>query len=241
MSETELIGNQPQTEAERRLMEQVTNAKKSQEQNAGSSGKHTSGNHRCFYTPVPHSMKQKGMTAEELTAVNIDKTQMLENLLSQRYAGQEDLLLGELQFAFVAFLMGQSLESFGQWKAIVCLMLCCVEAPLHTRTHLFTKFLAVIIFQLKHGLRSSATSHEQVSFVDESWFSEDNFLQILFKEFLNTIREAQPVDGDLLCQARKLQKILETNLGWHMELESDINIYDNNEFAPVVVTNDTIS
>ena len=33
------------------------------------------------------------------------QTQMLENILDQKYGGHEDLLLGELQFAFVAFLV----------------------------------------------------------------------------------------------------------------------------------------
>ena len=39
-----------------------------------------------------------------------------------------------LQFAFLAFLLGQSLEAFGQWKALLHLLLACEEAPLRTRT-----------------------------------------------------------------------------------------------------------
>jgi len=35
--------------------------------------------------------------------------------------------------------MGQSLEAFGQWKAIVSLFFSCEAAPLHSRTQLFTK------------------------------------------------------------------------------------------------------
>ncbi|KAF3949920.1 hypothetical protein CMV_024263 [Castanea mollissima] len=41
---------------------------------------------------------------QELTSLNIDKTQLLESLLIKDYGGSEDVLLGELQFAFIAFL-----------------------------------------------------------------------------------------------------------------------------------------
>lgn len=81
---------------------------------------------------------------------------MLESLLVKDYGGNEDLLLGELQFSFIAFLvlgllayncifylyylkvfelitrlmwqMGQSLEAFFQWKAIVSLLFGCTDA-----------------------------------------------------------------------------------------------------------------
>ncbi|KAB1222676.1 hypothetical protein CJ030_MR2G007433 [Morella rubra] len=58
-------------------------------------------------------------------------TQLLETLLIKEYGGSEDILLGELQFSFVAFLMGQSLEAFLQWKSLVSLLLGCTEAVDH--------------------------------------------------------------------------------------------------------------
>lgn len=82
------------------------------------------------------------------------QTQLLETVLAKGYGGFEDLLLGELQFAFVAFLvlrakhdfftnlliflntvwnfamvqMGQSLQAFLQWKSLVSLLFGCTEA-----------------------------------------------------------------------------------------------------------------
>ncbi|KAH9306538.1 hypothetical protein KI387_010942, partial [Taxus chinensis] len=216
ISESELIAKGPQTAAERRLMEQLPNAGECHGQKAAVSGKHKSARQRCFYTPIPISVRHKGMTAEELTAANLEKTQLLEMLLEQKYGGCEDLLLGEFQFSFIAFLMGQSLEAFGQWKAILCLLLSCEEAPLRTRTQFFFKFLEVVYFQLKQGFQTSSSEHEQGNFpfVDDSWFSEDNFLQLMCKEFFSIIREAQPVDGELLFQAKRLKKMLEGRLGW---------------------------
>jgi len=82
------------------------------------------------------------------------QTQLLETLLAKDYGGSEDLLLGELQFAFIALMvrlrkygffinllvllnllwhfammqMGQSLEAFLQWKSLVSLLFGCTEA-----------------------------------------------------------------------------------------------------------------
>lgn len=50
------------------------------------------------------------MSPQQLTAVNLDKTAMLDQMLQKHYSSSGDELLGELQFSFLAFLMGQSLE-----------------------------------------------------------------------------------------------------------------------------------
>ena len=59
-----------------------------------------------------------------------------------------------LQFAFLTFLLGHSLEAFGQWKALLHLLLACEEAPLRTRTPLYVCSLATIRAQLQHCLSS---------------------------------------------------------------------------------------
>ena len=56
------------------------------------------------------------------------------------------------QFAFLAFLLGHSLEAFGQWKALLQLMLSCEEAPLQTRTSLYVQLLSAVHAQLQHCL-----------------------------------------------------------------------------------------
>jgi A1 cistron-splicing factor AAR2 len=52
----------------------------------------------------------------------------------------------------LAFLLGQSLEAFGQWKALLHLLLACEEAPLRTLTALFVRALAAVRAQLQHCL-----------------------------------------------------------------------------------------
>ncbi|KAM0917507.1 hypothetical protein ACQ4PT_009432 [Festuca glaucescens] len=75
------------------------------------------------------------------TVLGVDtQTSLLESVLAKNYQGQEDLLLGELQFSLIAFMMGQSLEAFMQWKALVRLLLGCSEAARKLKTLLETTF-----------------------------------------------------------------------------------------------------
>uniref|UniRef100_A0A9I9DLM5 Protein AAR2 homolog n=1 Tax=Cucumis melo TaxID=3656 RepID=A0A9I9DLM5_CUCME len=183
----------------------------------------------CYYTKIPHVIKQRGVHGQELTYLNLDKTLLLENLLKEYFGGSEDLLLGELQFAFVVFLMGQSLEGFLQWKSLVTLFFECTEA-----------FIKVIYHQLKFGLekdRSNDKAGSSSILIDESWFSADSFLHHLCKDFFSLVLEAPVVDGDLLTWTRKLKELLENRLGWkfHNIATDGISFDEDDEFAPVVV------
>ncbi|PKU78873.1 hypothetical protein MA16_Dca000216 [Dendrobium catenatum] len=163
---------------------------------------------RCFYTTIPKIVKSKNITGEELTALNLDKTKLLENILMTNFGGEEDLLLGELQFSFIAFMMGQSLEAFMQWKDLVSLLFSCTEA-----------FIRVIYFQLKHGFhkeqKGDIVDKGLSLFLDDEWFSKDIFLY-------------------RLCMTKKLKKFLETTLGWDFVV-LDPMLDEDDEFAPVVV------
>ncbi|CAN4079909.1 unnamed protein product [Withania somnifera] len=131
ISESEMVENVPTTAMEKVLAEQL----KSREYSKPDKKSPSKG---CYYTSIPRVMKLKGASGQDLTHVNLDKTHILEIILTKQYGGSEDSLLGELQFAFVAFLMGQSLE------------------PLHTRTQLFTKFIKAIYYPLKIGFQKDS-------------------------------------------------------------------------------------
>nr|POE98872.1 protein aar2 like [Quercus suber] len=186
---------------------------------------------RCYYTSIPHVIKQKGIHGQELISLNIDKTQLLESLLIKDYGGSEDVLLGELQFAFIAFLMGQSLEGFLQWKALVNLLFGCIEAPFRTRTQLFTKFIKLFAPSLR-GTSLRLLIH-------------------CLNDLFSLMLDASSVDGHLLLWVvaviypglafkfvtRKLKELLENNLGWEFQLNNAVDgIYfaEDDEFAPVV-------
>ncbi|KAL0424052.1 UNVERIFIED_CONTAM: protein AAR2 [Sesamum radiatum] len=233
--ESEMVGKFSKSAMEKSLAEQLKNSK-------FSAPEEKSQKRGCYYTAIPRVVKHKGMCGKELTSLNIDKTQLLETILMKEYGGDEDALLAELQFAFIAFLMGQSLEGFLQWKLLVSLLFGCTEAPLNTRSRLFTKFIKVIYHQLKYGFskdqKDIGTMPEGVSaLLDESWLSSDSFLHHLCKDFFSLVLEAPVVDGDLLSWTRRLKELLEDSLGWHFQQNSAVDgIYfeEDDEYAPVV-------
>ncbi|KAF8100006.1 hypothetical protein N665_0233s0009 [Sinapis alba] len=233
--ESAILEGGPKTEMERALDAQM---KKSKSEASASSTEQPKGN-RFYYTSIPRIVKHKGISGQELTSLNLDKTQLLESVLAKEYKASEDLLLGELQFSFVAFLMGQSLESFMQWKSLVSLLLGCIEAPFQTRSELFTKFIKVIYHQLKYGLQKESSGPEMgvLALLDDSWLASDSFLHLLCKDFFALLEEASVVDGDLLSWTRKFKELLESRLGWEFQKKSDVDgIYfdEDDEYAPVV-------
>ncbi|KAK7300712.1 hypothetical protein RJT34_11560 [Clitoria ternatea] len=235
--ENQMVRNAPKTPMEEALDKQLKVGN-----SASSVGK--SQRKGCYYTSIPHVVKCKGISGQELTSLNLDKTQLLETLLAKDYGGSEDLLLGELQFAFIAFLMGQSLEAFLQWKSLVSLLFGCTEAPFRTRTQLFTKFIKVIYYQLKYGLQKDHTDETGAILLDDSWLSADSFLHHLCKDFFSSVLDGSVVDGDLLKWIRKFKELLESSLGWEFQQSSAVDgIYfeENDEYAPVVVDDEALS
>ncbi len=49
------------------------------------------------------------------------------------------MLLGELQYAFILFFLGENYDGFEQWKALVHL-LCACDAALLSRASFFERF-----------------------------------------------------------------------------------------------------
>ncbi|KAM7520305.1 hypothetical protein LguiB_019267 [Lonicera macranthoides] len=233
--ESDIVDQIPKTTMERALAEQLKSSKFSKSMdNPKRRG--------CYYTPIPRFIKHKEIRGHELTSLNLDKTELLESVLTRDYGGAEDLLLAELQFAFITFLMGQSLEGFLQWKNLVSLLLGCTEAPFRTRSQLFTKFLLVIYYQLKYGLQkehrdTSAAKDVASTLLDESWLSADSFLYRLCKDFFSLVLESSVVDGDLLSWTRRLKGLLEESLGWNFQQDSAVDgmhYAEDDEYAPVV-------
>jgi AAR2 protein len=76
-----------------------------------------------------------GLTAAELTAQNLDKSALLNDVI-QRAGGDPDELLAEFELAFVLFLYGQSLEGeHFTSAAVVHAPRACCSSPhwLHSR------------------------------------------------------------------------------------------------------------
>lgn len=92
MAEAALVRQTPKTPAERRMYEQIAKGKEKissmsldgnddvEETDNAVAVESKGTNGRCFYTNVPHFVKQAGMTAPELTALNMDKVSDLATL-----------------------------------------------------------------------------------------------------------------------------------------------------------------
>lgn len=79
-------------------------------------------------------------------------------VLASRYGGRLEGLLGELQFAFIAFVYGQSLDSYAQWKALLVLLLNCEDAALRKHQAEFVKVLSSVRMQLETTLGAPSPS-----------------------------------------------------------------------------------
>eukprot|EP00898_Chlorokybus_atmophyticus_P008297 jgi/Chlat1/8469/Chrsp80S07878 len=254
-SEPEPNSSRPRTLAEARLQEQLASrctAAPAGQQQATTSGElsdvermetddeekmetddgseRAGGSGRCFYTHLPRRVTRKGATAAEST--------VLADVLRDRYGGDESMLLGELQFAFIGFLFGQSLEAFGQWKALLHLTLACFDAPLQSHSALFIKLLQVLRAQLHVALRGERARHgsEQSLSAFDIWLTETDdveFLRVLLTNFMMAMRDAAVVPTALTAELSKLCKLLEATLGWNLSTPQMLE--EDDEYAPVIV------
>eukprot|EP01017_Pseudomicrothorax_dubius_P002583 TRINITY_DN10135_c0_g1_i3.p1 TRINITY_DN10135_c0_g1~~TRINITY_DN10135_c0_g1_i3.p1 ORF type:complete len:177 (+),score=35.17 TRINITY_DN10135_c0_g1_i3:67-597(+) len=78
-----------------------------------------------YFTEIPLRKVLSGKPGEELTKANLDKSELLTELLTNNFSGKHEALFGEFQFAFVAFLLGENYDGFTQWKKIFALVTQC--------------------------------------------------------------------------------------------------------------------
>lgn len=164
--------------------------------------------HRPYFSLVPRVAKLGAtLSAEEVTRAHLDRSPVLQALLHKEYPQSHEGLLGELQFAFICFLMGQSFDAFEQWKTLV--VLCCsCDRLLHDMPHFFSAFLSVLYFQMQQ--------------VPEDFFvdilSGKNFMMSTFKSFFELLND-DTLDQKLKRKAKKLQKWLESKFGCKFGLD----------------------
>lgn len=178
---------------------------------------------RLAYTPFPLLITREGCTAAEISALNLDKTDALTVIMDGHYNGRWERLLGEVQFAFVTFLFGQSLAGLEQWKHMLHLLLGCFEGPVRFPS-LFGEFLKVVRYQLQILIQRGDSEDP----ADASEMLEDSFLKMDLTEFLNCgASEDSSWHEDVKKEGRKLQAFIRDKLRWAEPLDDD--------YAPVVV------
>ena len=93
----------------------------------------------------------EGATPAEVTKYNMDHSYALETLLTSdvyRTSGTEWAILGETQFAFICFLIGQVYDAFDQWKRLVHLV-CHSEEAMAKHPELYSRFISMLHFQVR--------------------------------------------------------------------------------------------
>lgn len=89
-------------------------------------------------TNFPKLYYPPGSTPAEITLHSMDSSYALKTVLDQHE--RPDNLVGELQFTFLCFLVGQSLEAFEHWKRLVDL-LCNCERAIREHHELYENFM----------------------------------------------------------------------------------------------------
>lgn len=103
-----------------------------------------------FFSSVPRVRRKKGAAAAETTSMHFDRSKLLEQMIARDYGGDEMGVLGELQVAYIAFILGQNFDGFEQWRALL-LLLCSCEAAASTRPELYAELCRVFFAQLNQA------------------------------------------------------------------------------------------
>lgn len=151
----------------------------------------------------------------EISKHSMDSSYALSCMLDGMKDRKE--ILGELQFAFVCFLVGQVFDAFEHWKKLLHLLCSCDEA-VETNVDLFDALIGLLHFQVLEIPKDF--------FVDI--VSTNNFLTTTLQVFFSNLKSSATVDKKLVEKARRFQRHLTKRFNWDFETEPD-------EFAPVVV------
>lgn len=127
--------------------------------------------------------------------------------------------MSELEFTYICFLVGNSLEAFEQWKKLVILICSCEEGLMKYRK-IYDDFISLI--------------EVQVNEIPEEFLadivSNNNFVYIKLRELFRTIKDSE-TDGRLKTKVKRFQETLTSIYGWDFShLDSE-----NEEDLPVIV------
>lgn len=174
---------------------------------------------RYFSIPPKQFLFPKGSSPSEISKHCLDSTYTLEQMITLRN-GDYFKLLGELQFAFVSFLLGHLYDAFEFWLDMVRI-LCLAHRATEKMPDLYLAFIRVAHFQLKQ--------------TDEAVFADvvenRSFVYQFMKQFLMSIRQSQ-VRPDLAKRAAKFSAYLKKTFKW--DVDDDEEPEDE---KPVIVEN----
>ena len=174
----------------------------------------TNPNSVIHFTKLPKQWYPEGCTSEEKTKHSMDSSFALEMVL-QTFTEPIDLL-GELQYTFVCFVLGQVLDAFEHWRQLVKI-LCNCDQNLPKYVPLYMELIAILYHQLG-----------EISpdfFVDI--VSSNNFLVTHLTTLFENIKNISG-NQELKVVANKFRKHLSKRYKWKFNEEPA-------DWAPVIV------
>lgn len=170
------------------------------------------------FSKFPSRPYPEGATPSEITRFSLDSSYSVGKLVEN--IGRPEGLLGELQFAFTCFLVGQVWEGWEHWRRLLT-ALCGAENFLMENPEIYLKLMSVIHFQMQE--------------VPEDFFVDivesSNFLAAALKIFFANISDNESsLPPALVTRAHKFKYHLTSKFDWNLTLEEE-----DDEDAPVIV------
>jgi A1 cistron-splicing factor AAR2 len=174
------------------------------------------------FTVIPRRLVPPGASPAQITQHSMDRTYALGHLLQTAWGGDWRLLLGELQLAFVAFLVGYSLSALEQWKALVALL--CESAEGTSRwPDLYHEFVAVLY-------------HELLELADDFFadpLTSDSYMAPCLRRLFRNVQEDERAPPALRRRMGGFHRYLSKRFSWDFAADADAD-----EDGPVVVDDD---
>ncbi|XP_073981325.1 protein AAR2 homolog [Rhodnius prolixus] len=169
-------------------------------------------------TSVPEKGYPDGCSPQEMTKHSLDLTYSLEHMINE--AGGMSHLVGEIQFSFLCFLLGHSLEALESWKNLVKVLCNCREA-LTTKKHLYKMFLKAFEAQL---------DQVPMDFLVDI-VASNNVIYTSLRELFRTIEESEDICRTLRYDVEKMKQTVSEKFSWDF---TNLELEDEDE-APVIV------
>lgn len=166
------------------------------------------------FSTIPKQWYPLGSSPHEISKHSVDSSYILGEML-KKCSKTEDLL-GELQYAFICFVLGQVLDAFEQWKSLVN-VLCCCDDLLKEHQKLYETLLTVFYHQIDEIPKDF--------FVDV--VSSNNFLVSTLTTLFSNL-QSESIDVGLQKRGKQFRKYLTKKFKWNFKSEPD-------DWAPVVV------
>lgn len=164
----------------------------------------------CYFSDIPRSVLPPNATPAQITTANMDKTAVLNKIAETSHKGNWNRVLGELQFAFICFLLGQSFEAFEQWKKLTAVLLACETAMYEPeRQEFWSDFITLLEVHLKEA--------------PEDFFFDivegNNFLHASLTDFFE-IAQDNRLSPELREQVEEFKSFVEDRFGIPFETET---------------------